>query len=237
LGKNKLKRWTEIDSYRHVFQPDFKEVFKKDFFLKGRWNDHFFKNPNPIILELGCGRGEYTTGLARMYPDRNFIGVDIKGARLWKGAYDAEHENLSNVAFIRSEIEVITSFFAHNEVAEIWITFPDPQLKQKRIKKRLTAPLFLNAYQTFLQADGVIHLKTDSQELYRFTNDLIKYNSLEIIASINDIYSQPDIAEPLNIRTHYEQIYIDRGLKITYTSFRLAPNRKVKAKIDADEKS
>lgn len=230
MGKNKLKRWSELNSFRHVIQPPFEDIFRKDYELKGKWNSSFFGNSSPIVLELGCGKGEYTVNLAKKYPSKNFIGIDIKGARMWKGASEAASANLGNVAFLRTRIEFINSFFDTDEVDEIWITFPDPQVKQRRADKRLTAPGFLNSYRNFLRDNGIIHLKTDSIELYDYTTQLVKQNRLEIVQSTPDLYSWSPENEILGIRTYYEQIYLDQGKKITYTAFRLKKDTPIKFK-------
>lgn len=228
MGKNKLKKWSAIDGYNHVLQPPIEEVFGKDFYLKGNWNKDFFKNNNPLVLELGCGKGEYSVNLARLYPQKNFIGVDIKGARIWKGATDADIEKLTNVAFIRARIELINSFFGEDEVDEIWVTFPDPQVKTRRAKKRLTGPFFLNMYRKFLKPSGIIHLKTDSAELHEYTSKIIRINQLELLITTGDLYSWSPDNELLGIRTHYEQIFLNQGKKITYTAFRLNQGQEIK---------
>ena len=178
MGKDKIRRFEENATFRCVVQPEFEEIFRKDYRLKGRWREDFFGNPNPIVLELGCGRGEYTVSLAERFSDRNFIGVDIKGARLWRGAKTATENAMPNVAFLRTRIEFIDSFFAPGEVDEIWITFPDPQLRKNRVKKRLTAPLFLERYARFLKPGGAIHLKTDSQHLHAYTKAVAEANAI-----------------------------------------------------------
>lgn len=228
MGKNKLKKWSALDGYSHVIQPALEDVFEKDFYLKGGWKREFFKNNNPLVLELGCGKGEYSVNLARMYPLKNFIGIDIKGARIWRGATDAIDEKLSNVAFIRTRIELISSFFGENEVDEIWITFPDPQVKTRRAKKRLTGPIFLNYYRKFINPAGVIHLKTDSTELYEYTSRIIAINDLEVLHSTTDLYSWSPDNEILSIRTHYEQLFLDRGKRINYIAFRINPGKQIK---------
>lgn len=182
MGKDKIRRFEENATFRCVVQPEFEEIFRKDYRLKGRWREDFFGNPNPIVLELGCGRGEYTVSLAERFSDRNFIGVDIKGARLWRGAKTATENAMPNVAFLRTRIEFIDSFFAPGEVDEIWITFPDPQLRKNRVKKRLTAPLFLERYARFLKPGGAIHLKTDSQHLHAYTKAVAEANALPVEA-------------------------------------------------------
>ena len=221
MGKDKLKRFREIDAYSHVLQPSFEEAYRNDHKLKGRWAKDFFQNNNPLVLELGCGRGEYTVALAKKFPGKNFIGIDIKGARIWRGAKDSKEENLKNVAFLRTRIETITSFFGTGEVEEIWITFPDPQIKQRRAKKRLTGPWFLNMYKTFLGEPGIVHLKTDSSELYDYTRRVILKNKLTILKSIPDLYEKPAGDEILEIRTYYEKMFLDKGKKIAYLAFRL----------------
>jgi tRNA (guanine-N7-)-methyltransferase len=220
VGKNKLARWTELGSYDNVIQPEISEISGKDHPVKGNWQKSLFKNGNPIILELGCGKGEYTIGLANRFPDNNFIGIDIKGARLWRGAKTANEQKLPNVAFLRTRIEFITSFFSENEVDEIWITFPDPHPGGRNSNKRLTSPRFLNSYRLFLKDKGLIHLKTDNTELYNFTNSIVNYNNLETVFSTIDLYSDK-IDNILSIRTHYEKIFLEAGLKINFLSFRL----------------
>jgi tRNA (guanine-N7-)-methyltransferase len=234
VGKNKLARWTELTSFDNVIQPEIGEVSDRDHPIKGKWNQEIFKNNNPIVLELGCGKGEYTVGLAKNFPDNNFIGIDIKGARMWRGAKTANEQNLQNVAFVRTRIEFINSLFSADEVDEIWITFPDPHPGGRNSNKRLTSPWYLNSYRLFLKDKGIIHLKTDSKELYEFTNKVLSYNNQGIIISTNDLYAEK-ADTVLSIRTHYEKIFLDAGLKINYLSFRLEKdkiieNAKVKAK-------
>jgi tRNA (guanine-N7-)-methyltransferase len=220
VGKNKLARWTELGLYDNVIQPAIGDVSGKDHPIKGRWHRELFKNENPIVLELGCGKGEYTVGLANSFPENNFIGIDIKGARIWRGAKTANEQNLPNVAFLRTRIEFINSFFSEDEVNEIWITFPDPHSGGRNSNKRLTSPQFLNAYRHFLKDKGLIHLKTDNIELYNFTFDVLKNNDLEIIFSTRDLHSEKT-DNILSIRTHYEKIFMDAGQKINYLLFRL----------------
>jgi tRNA (guanine-N7-)-methyltransferase len=220
MGKNKLVRWTELGSYDNVIQPEIEDVSGKDHPIKGRWNQDLFKNGNPITLELGCGKGEYTVGLANHFPHDNFIGIDIKGARMWRGAKTANEQKLTNVAFLRTRIEFINSFFSSDEVDEIWITFPDPHLGGRNSNKRLISPWFLNSYRLFLKDKGLIHLKTDNKELYDFTCKVLSYNNVETIISTNDLYTEK-IDNILSIRTHYEKIFLEAGLKINYISFRL----------------
>lgn len=221
MGKNKLKKWTEISEYEHVVQPAFEDVFKKDYLLKGKWNVEFFKNPYPIVLELGCGKGEYTIGMAHKYPQLNFLGIDIKGARIWKGAKEAQEKSLSNVGFLRTRIELIESFFAPDEISEIWITFPDPQIKKRRNKKRLSGSRFLNSYKRFLHPDGWIHLKTDSAELYKYTNELLQLNNIQPVISTDNLYSGEIESDILSIQTHYEKLFLNEGKNITYTKFNI----------------
>lgn len=221
MGKNKLKRFTENLTFDRVYQPTHEEVFNQDYPLKGNWHQQVFKNDHPIVLELGCGRGEYTVALSKKYPDKNFIGIDIKGARLWRGAKTANEEGLQNAAFLRVRIEFILQCFAKDEVSEIWITFPDPQLKAHRAKKRLTSSRFLERYRAFLKADGLVHLKTDSRLLHEYTKALLQENELPILESYNDIYQQCTREELLGVRTHYEQQYLAKGLPITYLQFNI----------------
>ena len=226
MGKNKLARWTEFGSYDNVIQPHIVDVAGKDHPIKGRWNSGLFKNNNPIVLELGCGKGEYSVGLAEKFPDMNFIGIDIKGARMWRGAKTANEQQLPNVAFLRTRIEFINSFFSPDEVDEIWITFPDPHPGGRNSNKRLTSPWFLNSYRLFLKDNGLIHLKTDNKELYEFTIRTLAYNNLETIFSTDDLYSEHS-DNILSIKTHYEKIFLTAGMRITYLSFRLGKDKNV----------
>ena len=227
MGKGKLRKWAEMKTFRNVVEPELKEVLEKDFELKGKWAGSFFRNKKPVSLELGCGKGEYTLGLAGSYPDRNFIGVDIKGSRIWRGAKTAINNNLSNVGFIRTRIELISSFFARDEIEEIWITFPDPQLKPGRSSKRLTSSVFLNYYKTFLKPGGLVHLKTDSQELFDYTKALLIANKIEIIWAIDDLYGDALPDKILSLNTYYEKKFLEEGKKITYLSFKLPTNKKI----------
>jgi tRNA (guanine-N7-)-methyltransferase len=220
VGKNKLARWTELGTFSNVFQPEIGDVTGKDHPIKGRWHKDLFKNNNQIVLELGCGKGEYTVGMAVNFPQHNFIGVDIKGARMWRGAKTANEQNLPNVAFLRTRIEFINSFFSTDEVDEIWITFPDPHPGGSNSNKRLTSPWFLNSYRNILKDKGLIHLKTDNKELYNFTKKVVSYNNLETVYSTDDLYSE-ETDNILSIKTHYEKIFLSTGLKINYISFRL----------------
>ena len=226
MGKNKLARWTEFGSYDNVIQPEIGEVSGKDHPIKGRWNKELFKNENPIILELGCGKGEYTVGLANNYQQYNFIGIDIKGARMWRGAKTADEQKLNNVAFLRTRIEFINSFFCEDEVDEIWITFPDPHPGGRNSNKRLTSPWFLNSYRKFLKDKGIVHLKTDNTELYVFTRKVLIHNEMEPIISTNDLYSL-ESDSILSIKTHYEKIFLTAGMKINYLKFRLEKDKNI----------
>ncbi|MBM3419762.1 MAG: tRNA (guanosine(46)-N7)-methyltransferase TrmB [Bacteroidetes bacterium] len=219
MGKNKLRKWSEMDSWDFVIQPGFNEIFGKDFRLKGKWKSEFFRNGNPLVLELGCGKGEYTTGLAMMYPEKNFVGIDIKGARMWRGARTAHDHSLKNVGFLRTRIEFIRSFFGEGEVDELWITFPDPQMKRRREKKRLTSPIFLNSYRTFLAPGGIVHLKTDSKPLFDYTIKVIEHNSLKINFATDNLYESDYSGEILAIKTHYEKLFLLKGFPITYIQF------------------
>mgnify|MGYP001156787451 FL=1 len=220
LAKNKLKKFQQISSYNHVFQPTI-EVLNSEYQYKGKWKSEVFKNNNPIILELGCGKGEYSVALAEKYPQKNLIGVDIKGARIWKGATDSLTKNLINIAFLRVRIEWIEHCFDKNEIDEIWITFPDPQLKFRRSSKRLTHPNFLMKYNKILKKSGVIHLKTDNQFLHAYTLGILDGQSHSIEYSSNDIYSSEHLYKHLDIKTYYEQKYLEKGMPITYVKFRL----------------
>ena len=220
LAKNKLKKFQQISSYNHVFEPTI-EVLKSEYHLKGKWKSEVFKNNNPIILELGCGKGEYSVALAEKYPQKNLIGVDIKGARIWKGATDSLTKNLINIAFLRVRIEWIEHCFDKNEIDEIWITFPDPQLKFRRSSKRLTHPNFLMKYNKILKKSGVIHLKTDNQFLHAYTLGILDGQSHSIEYSSNDIYSSEHLYKHLDIKTYYEQKYLEKAMPITYVKFRL----------------
>lgn len=221
MGKDKLKRFAENKTFACFVEPEFEQMFRTEHPLKGRWHADFFHNDNPIVLELGCGKGEYTVALAERNPDKNFIGVDIKGARMWRGAKTATENGMTNVGFLRARIEFITSLFAPGEVSEIWITFPDPQLKSRRAKKRLTSPIFLEYYAQLLSTYGWINLKTDSQHLYNYTQAVISQFDLQCEVANNDIYGSGYADEVLSVKTAYETVYLQRGLPITYTRFSL----------------
>jgi len=219
-SKNKLKRFRENDSFKNVIQPTREEVLN-GFSQKGKWNS-FFKNDNPIVLELGCGKGEYTVALAKNNPNINYIGVDIKGARFWRGAKTAIEENLPNVAFLRTQIELIDLCFDENEVSEIWITFPDPQIKHTRLVHRLTNLAFLKKYHHILKTDGIVHLKTDSEFMHGYTIGLLQGLEQEIIYAHHHIYNNPETPkEATNVQTFYEKQYLEKGKAITYLKFRL----------------
>ncbi len=225
MGKDKLRRFRENLTFACFVQPEFDDVFRGDHPLKGHWGRDFFRNDRPIVLELGCGKGEYTVALAGRDSSRNYIGIDIKGARMWRGAKTATECGLSNVGFLRTRIEFIDALFAEGEVAEIWITFPDPQLKSRRAKKRLTAPLFLARYARLLAPDGIIHLKTDSQHLYAYTGEVIRRFGLRCEVSNPDIYGTGFADEVLSVKTAYEEQFLRMGLPITYTRFSLGGRR------------
>lgn len=222
--KNKLARFEENKILPNVIQPTREEALEQ-FHLKGSWNRDFFKNDHPIVLELGCGKGEYSVGLAEAFPGKNFIGIDIKGARFWFGAKEAVEKNLDNVAFLRTQIELVDCFFADNEVDEIWITFPDPQIKYRRTKHRLTHPDFLERYKKILKPGGIIHLKTDSEFLHGYTLGYLQGAGHEIISAHHDIYGAPEYepGTPLlrEVRTYYEELFSAKGKTITYIKFRL----------------
>lgn len=219
-SKNKLKRFNENETFRNVIQPT-REEMVSDFPHKGKWNA-FFNNDNPITLELGCGKGEYTIALARKYPDRNFIGIDIKGARFWRGAKTAMEDGLDNVAFLRTQIELVDSAFAKAEIAAIWITFPDPQIKYKRTKHRMTNPVFLDKYRYILQPEGLVHLKTDSEYMHGYTLGLLQGLGEEIQYAHHDIYTNTEAPEEVvSTQTFYEKQYLEIHKPITYIKFKL----------------
>lgn len=214
---SKIKRFDEMREFPHVFEPDGHSILLTDYGMKGRWNGDFFRNGNPVILELGCGRGEYTIELAKRFPDCNFIGVDIKGARMWKGAQESFRLKLSNVAFLRCRIEFLFRMFSEEEVTEIWITFPDPQARKPR--KRLTSSRFINMYLDMLRPGGRIHLKTDSLILHEYTVSLLKWNKIVPDICTADLYASDPPDDILSIRTHYESGFLQAGMPITYLSF------------------
>lgn len=221
-SKNKLKRFKENETFTNVFQPTREEVVGDQFPLKGKWSADFFKNDNPIVLELGCGKGEYSVGLAERFPEKNFIGIDIKGARFWRGAKTAVESGMNNVAFVRTQIELIHHIFAANEVSEIWITFPDPQIKYKRTKHRMTNAEFLERYKKILKPSGLMHLKTDSEFMHGYTLGLLHGLGHEVIYANHNIYKNEGApAEVTGIQTFYESQYLEVNKPITYIKFRI----------------
>ncbi len=221
-SKNKLKRFGENETFLNVFQPTREEVVSNLFALKGKWNQDFFKNNNPIVLELGCGKGEYSVGLAKLFPNKNFIGIDIKGARFWRGAKTAIEENMPNVAFVRTQIELIDYLFTTNEVDEIWITFPDPQIKYKRTKHRMTNTSFLELYRKILKPGGIINLKTDSEFMHGYTLGLLHGEGHEVLYANHDVYKNEGAPpEVTNIQTFYENQYLEISKAITFVRFKL----------------
>ena len=255
MGHGKLKKFAENETFRCLLQPDAASVLAKpegsrelvlrDHAIKGNWNREMFAKPQPIVLELGCGKGDYTIALARRHPEMNFIGVDIKGARLWKGAKEATEQAMGNVAFLRTRIEFIDAFFGPGEVSEIWLTFSDPQLRGSE-NARLTSPLFLQRYSHFLAPDGIVHLKTDSRFLYEYTMSVIRANNLQVLASGVDIYHAPlvipgevkeslrDIDAVFEVQTFYETMFLKMGLPITYLAFRLGERKEFAYPTDFD---
>jgi tRNA (guanine-N7-)-methyltransferase len=255
MGHGKLKKFAENETFRCLLQPDAasvlakpegsKELVLRDHAIKGRWNADMFAKDQPIVLELGCGKGDYTIALARRHPEMNFIGVDIKGARLWKGAKEATEDSMGNVAFLRTRIEFIDAFFGPGEVSQIWLTFSDPQLRGSE-NARLTSPLFLARYSRFLKPGGIVHLKTDSRFLYEYTQSVIRANDLEVLASGVDIYNAPlvipseakesleDMDAVFEVQTFYETMFLKMGLPITYLAFRLGERREFAYPTDFD---
>lgn len=228
MGKNKLKKFAEMETFHNVFQCGARECVEDSpvVTMRGKWRELYFHNNNPIVLELGCGRGEYTVGLAQRDPNKNYIGIDIKGARMWAGAKQAELAGIKNVAFLRTNIEMISNFFSPDEIDEIWITFPDPQMK--KATKRLTSTFFMQRYRQLLRPDGIIHLKTDSPFLYTYTQAMVKENHYPILVDTDDLYSEEAIrtlgekaTEARMLQTHYENQWLDRGLTIKYIVWQL----------------
>ena len=219
-SKNKLKRFIENESFSNVIQPNRKDLISNFFKLKGKWNSSYFKNNNPIIIELGCGKGEYTINLAKLNPNKNYIGIDIKGARFWRGAKTAIDEKLENVVFLRTQIELLEYVFGNDEIHEIWLTFPDPQIKFQRRKHRLINTVFLELYKKILNKSGIIHLKTDSEFLHGYTLGLLENLNIKPLFSNHDIYKNNNAPnEVININTHYEKLFLKEGKKISYLSF------------------
>lgn len=220
MGKNKLQRYSDNQKFWNVLEhTDFKDEKPP----KGEWVSKIFGNNNPIVIELACGKGEYTTNLARSHPDKNFIGIDIKGDRIWKGAVRAQEETLDNVRFLRCYIDHLPHFFGRREISEIWITFPDPYLKKRDARKRLTSPKFLDTFRMVATDDTVVHLKTDSKKLFDFTIDVIREQGLPITARFDDLYTENDLADELTIKTYYEKKHLERGRTIQYVQFYLNP--------------
>ncbi len=225
MAKNKLKRFAEMKAFPNVFEPTLDPNPAEDFNLKGKWRSDYFKNNNPIILELGCGKGEYTVGLAKHYPNKNFVGVDIKGSRMFVGAKDALDAGMKNAAFLRAKVDFIEQYFAVDEIDEIWLTFSDPQAEKPR--KRLSSRLFVERYQRILKPGGLVHMKTDSDLLFESTEEQIKEHGYEVVELTWDLYKSlpadlaPTIREILHIKTHYEQLFTAKGSVIKYCSFRI----------------
>ena len=221
-SKNKLRRFRENETFSNVFQPTRDDLVSATFPLKGNWNTSVFKNDNPLVLELGCGKGEYSVALAKKYPNKNFIGIDIKGARFWRGAKTAVEENIPNVAFLRTQIELIEHAFEQNEVDEIWITFPDPQIKYKRTKHRMTNSGFLKLYKAILKPDGVVNLKTDSEFMHGYTLGLLHGEGHEVLYANHNVYKQGGSPEEVtSIQTFYESQYLEKNKPITYIRFKI----------------
>ncbi|MGN0068048.1 MAG: tRNA (guanosine(46)-N7)-methyltransferase TrmB [Bacteroides sp.] len=236
MSKGKLAKFADMAAFPHVFEYPFSVVDEVPFEMRGAWNERFFKNDHPIVLELGCGRGEYTVGLGRLFPEKNFIGVDIKGARMWSGAKESAETGMTNVAFLRTNIEIIDRFFAPGEVSEIWLTFSDPQMK--KATKRLTSTYFMERYRRFLVDNGLIHLKTDSNFMFTYTRYMVEHNHLPVEVLTDDLYHSGLADEILSIRTYYEQQWLDRGLNIKYLRFRLPHEvelREPEVEIELDE--
>ena len=220
MPKDKLKRFAENLTFPNLFQPTIEEA-TNGFHLKGKWNKEFFGNDNPIVLELGCGKGEYTVALAQKYPDRNYIGIDKKGARMWRGCKTSVEEGMTNVAFIRTRVDFISGFFEKDEVSEIWITFPDPQPRKKQVKKRLTSLRFIDRYKQLLAPNGIIHLKTDNTEMYLFTLSIIKQEGYKLIYQTADLYESGFEGDAVEVRTFYEEKFLKEGKAIKYIQFKI----------------
>lgn len=222
MGKNKLAKFADLETYPHVFQvPSYQVRGGMKFPLKGHWGSSFFKNDHPIVLELGCGKGEYTVGLAGLFPDKNFIGIDVKGARIWTGAKESLERQMKNVAFLRTDIEMVNHFFDSNEVSEVWITFPDPQMK--KTSRRLTATNFMRLYQQFVKPGGLVHLKTDSHFFFTYTYEMAKANNYRVNVLTRDLYHSDYVDSVLSIQTYYEEQWISRNIPIKYLQFVLEP--------------
>ncbi len=220
MGKNKLFRFAENETFPNLIQLSYPET-KEGVPFKGKWNTDFFKNEQPIVLELGCGKGEYTIGLAENDPMKNYLGIDVKGARIWRGCKTSNEKGMTNVGFIRTRIEVIEYYFDPDEVSEIWVTFPDPQPKEFKARKRLTSPRFLEYYRKFLKKNGIIHLKTDNTPLFEYTLEMIKEEGYHLLYSNHDIYNSDLTGAVVQIQTFYEKKYLELGQPIHYLKFRL----------------
>ncbi|MCX6296690.1 MAG: tRNA (guanosine(46)-N7)-methyltransferase TrmB [Bacteroidetes bacterium] len=224
MAKRKLKKFAEVSSFGNCFFLSFEQARDAGLSMKGKWHKDYFKNEHPIVLELGCGKGEYTVGLAKRYPDKNFIGVDIKGNRIWTGAKSAIENKMNNVAFIRTRIDFIDTCFDENEVDEIWITFPDPQPQKTRVRNRLTNMMFLTRYKKILKMGGFINLKTDNEPFYEYSREVVLENNMEILDATNNLYEDttPRDEELTNIKTYYEKLFSDKGFNICYLKFRVS---------------
>ncbi|MCB0400472.1 MAG: tRNA (guanosine(46)-N7)-methyltransferase TrmB [Flavobacteriales bacterium] len=226
-GKGKLQKWAEMKTFNNVAEPTLEDVLNRDYELKGKWRQQIFQNDHPIVLELGCGKGEYSVGMGQHFPEKNFIGVDIKGNRIWRGAKTAFQNNMKNVYFLRTRIDHIDSCFAEHEVDEIWITFPDPQPKDRLERKRLTSPMFINRYRKFLKPNGIIHLKTDHEGFFRYTLEEIERCGFNLLESTFNLYGEaiekldPKTQEILSIKTYYEKLFSEKGHSIHYLKFQL----------------
>ncbi|SFC85898.1 tRNA (guanosine(46)-N7)-methyltransferase TrmB [Algibacter pectinivorans] len=221
-SKNKLRRFKENETFSNVVQPTREDLVNSNFKHKGNWRAEVFKNDNPLVLELGCGKGEYSVALAKKYPNKNFVGIDIKGARFWRGAKTAIQENIPNVAFLRTQIELIDHAFAENEVDEIWITFPDPQIKYKRTKHRMTNATFLERYKQILKPEGEVNLKTDSEFMHGYTLGLLHGAGHEVLYANHNVYKQEGSPEEVtSIQTFYESQYLEQNKAITYIKFKI----------------
>ncbi|MCQ2975624.1 MAG: tRNA (guanosine(46)-N7)-methyltransferase TrmB [Bacteroidales bacterium] len=225
MSKNKLEKFAEMANFKNVIQPENPEYTLENYVLRGKWCKEFFGNNNPLTLELGCGKGEYTIGLSKLNKDINYIGVDIKGARIWRGAKTAIENNISNAGFLRTRIDMIKNYFGENEVSEIWITFPDPQPKKQN--KRLTSAQFLNMYRLICKDDAIINLKTDSRLMHFYTRALLKANNIEPLMATDNLYENENISDVLKIRTFYESMFLNEGKKITYLRFKISKNKEI----------
>ena len=233
MSKNKLAKFDEMETFEHVVQAPYNKIKQDNFYLRGNWAKDFFKNDNPIILELGCGKGEYSVALAEQNPNLNYVGVDIKGARLYNGAKLSIEKGLNNVGFLRTNIEIIGQFFGEDEIAEIWLTFPDPQMK--KTSKRLTSTTFMKRYKSFLKKNGIVHLKTDSNFQYTYTHSMVYLNKFEVLAETDNLYESEILNETLQIKTFYEKQWLSRGITIKYLAFILKDKEFVEPEIDIEK--